>query len=81
VAVPQKALQIPEKLGRNWDGEKEKSYSDAPWECPSCHAHNCCGEIDLETDEMTDGQLADYLAGVYGSAECRNCGDVIDWGL
>lgn len=74
-------LQVPEKPSRKWGGETEKSYSDAPRECPSCHAHNCLEEIDWETGEMTDGQLGDYLAGVYGSAECRRCGDLIDWGL
>jgi hypothetical protein len=74
-------LQVPTKSWGRWDGQAEKSYSDAPRECPSCNAHDCLEEIDGETDEMSDGQLSDYLAGLYGSAECRKCGDVIDWGF
>jgi hypothetical protein len=74
-------LQIPAKSLRGWHEQAEMSFSNAPRVCPSCHANDSLAEIDWETDEMTDGQLADYLSGMYGTAECRKCSDVIDWGF
>jgi hypothetical protein len=74
-------LQVPTSRWTTQSNGSERSYSDAPRECPSCHALNCLQEVEWDTDEMTDGQLSDYLAGMYGSAECRRCGDVIDWGF
>lgn len=74
-------LTIPAKTRGRWNSGEERSYSDAPHECTSCHALNCLEEVEWEMDQMSEGQLADYLAGVYGSAECRACGEVVDWGF
>lgn len=74
-------LRVPERTWGKRSADSEKSYSDAPRECPSCHALNCLEEMEWDTDEMSDGQHSDYLAGMYGSAECRRCHDVIDWGF
>jgi len=74
-------LAAPLKTWGKWNSDVERSYSNAPRECPSCHALNCLEETDWDTDQMSDGQLADYLAGTYGSAECRRCSNVIDWGF
>lgn len=74
-------LLIPERRSGWQSRDRERSYSSAPVECPSCHARNCLEETEWETDNMTEGQLAEYLAGNYGTAECRLCGEFIDWGL
>jgi hypothetical protein len=74
-------LRIPARAWTNWSADSEKSHSDAPRECPCCHALDCLNEVEWDMGEMTDGQFADYLAGMHGSAECANCGEVIDWGL
>jgi hypothetical protein len=74
-------LEIPAREWEKLSVDSEELYSNTPHECPSCHALHCLEEVDWGTDEMTDGQHSDYLAGLYGSAICRNCGDEIDWGF
>jgi hypothetical protein len=73
-------LAIPGKSGSR--NPEEKSYSSLPNECSSCGAHDCLEEIgDWDTEVMTEGQLAGYFSGDYGTALCRKCGVVIDWGF
>jgi hypothetical protein len=75
-------LVIPPKQAWNASRqEEERSYSNVPLQCPSCDVCGSLEEIEWETDDMTDGQLAEYLAGTYGTAACRKCGDVVDWGF
>ena len=49
--------------------------------CPRCHAANTLIFIDYDTDQMTEGQLADYLSGVSGTALCVACEFEFDFGM
>ncbi len=74
-------LLVPQRTWRKRGADSEKLHGGAPRECPSCHALNSLEEVEWDTNEMSDGQLSDYLAGMYGSAKCRKCGEVVDWGF
>jgi len=50
-----------------------------PQLCPKCHAVNTLILIEYDTDEMSEGQEADYLAGVSGTALCEGCEFEFDW--
>lgn len=47
--------------------------------CPNCHDVGSLEFIEWDTEEMTDGQFAEYIAGTQGSAICQSCGHEIDW--
>jgi hypothetical protein len=47
--------------------------------CPRCHAVNTLILIEYDMDEMSEGQQADYLAGVSGTAVCDACEHEFDW--
>ena len=49
--------------------------------CPPCHAANTLILIEYDMDEMSEGQQADYLAGVSGTAFCDACEQELDWGM
>ena len=49
--------------------------------CPRCHAVNTLILIESDMDEMSEGQQADYLAGVSGTAFCDACEQEFDWGM
>lgn len=49
--------------------------------CPGCHAVNTLIHIEYDTDEMSEGQEADYNAGLYGTAYCDACEREFDWGF
>jgi hypothetical protein len=49
--------------------------------CPRCHAVHTLLLIEYDTDEMSEGQLTDYLAGVSGTAFCDACEFEFDWGM
>jgi Zn ribbon nucleic-acid-binding protein len=51
----------------------------SPTRCPSCNAGNSLELVEEDTGEMSEGQASDYLAGMFGSSVCRECGHVIDW--
>jgi hypothetical protein len=52
-----------------------------PTLCPHCHSANSLEFIDDDPDEMSEGQLADYMAGTFGAAGCHACGHQFDWEL
>lgn len=47
--------------------------------CPLCHSVRTLVLIDEDVEDMTDGQLADYEAGLWGTAICKACGADVDW--
>jgi hypothetical protein len=49
--------------------------------CPRCHSINTLIFIEYDTTEMSEGQLADYLAGVSGTALCDACEFEFDFGF
>ena len=49
--------------------------------CPHCHAANTLIVIEYDMDEMSEGQLADYLAGVSGTVLCEACAFEFDYGM
>lgn len=51
----------------------------SPARCPACNAADSLDLIDEDTDDMSEGQASDYLAGMFGSSVCRECGHVVDW--
>jgi len=48
--------------------------------CPRCHAANTLILIEYDMDELSEGQQADYLSGVSGTAFCDACEHEFDWG-
>lgn len=74
-------LAVPQKTWTRKDGDAEHSYDPTPGECPKCHLTGSLQEIDLDDEEMTDGQSSDYVAGLWGIALCRSCGQEIEWGF
>lgn len=51
----------------------------APRICPKCGAIDSLELIEEDTEQMTDGQLADYEAGLYGVSVCHVCNYEVDW--
>lgn len=41
--------------------------------CPKCGGKEF-EKIEESLDEMTEGQMAEYLAGTWGTVTCINCG-------
>ena len=52
-----------------------------PQLCPRCHSMNTLILIEYDTEQMSEGQLADYLAGVSGTALCDACEFEFDFGM
>jgi len=77
-------LQIPEQMIR---AEQEEPFDfvgpghHMPDLCPLCHAVNTLIHIDYGMDEMSEGQEADYMAGLSGTAYCEACEGEFDWGM
>jgi hypothetical protein len=76
-------LEIPAPLTR---GEQDDPFDVGPGHhmpslCPGCHAVGTLILIEYDTDEMSEGQEADYLAGVSGTAYCDACESEFDWGM
>lgn len=47
--------------------------------CPICHDVGSLEFVESDTDCMTDGQLAEYMAGTQGFAGCATCSSLIVW--
>jgi hypothetical protein len=51
--------------------------------CPKCGGNNFEKFDELRDgmgdDEMTEGQLAEYMAGTWGTLECLDCGETVDY--
>ena len=47
--------------------------------CPECHDVGSLTFEEADTGDMTEGQFADYAAGVWGFAVCETCGNAIFW--
>jgi DNA polymerase elongation subunit (family B) len=52
-----------------------------PNECPTCGDVASLEFVCWDTDDMSEGQLSDYSAGLYGSCICTSCGEEFDWGF
>jgi hypothetical protein len=52
-----------------------------PTKCPRCGVVASLVSIDLDTADMSEGEEADYLGGLWGVAVCGSCGSKIDWGF
>lgn len=56
--------------------------SFAPHICPACLDVASLVFIEMEPDEyddMTEGQLAEYMAGTWGTVYCTSCGHYLDY--
>ena len=65
-----------------WRGGPGSFMSEVcPDVCPSCLDVDSLEFVDWDNDDddMTDGQMAEYLAGTQGSAACTTCGFVLNW--
>ena len=49
--------------------------------CPFCGDVDSLELTDEGDDEMTDGQLAEYIAGTQGGALCTTCVSVFAWNV
>lgn len=47
--------------------------------CPICHDVGSIEFVESDTEEMTDGQFTEYLAGTQGFAGCATCSSLIVW--
>lgn len=83
----QNKLQIPERTAfyERYDRDEEEGLvgpgQHMPQVCPFCHD---VGSLELEEHEdeigdMTEGQLAEYMAGTWGSAYCTTCNALFNW--
>lgn len=54
-----------------------------PDRCPNCRAIGTLTPMNAEAelDQMSEGEEADYEAGVWGYAFCRSCQQTIVWGI
>ena len=78
-------LQIPEQRIRV-RREPEDDFVVGPGHhmpdlCPRCHAVGTLIFIEYDPDEMSEGQLADYCAGVSGTTICDACEFESDFGM
>ena len=46
--------------------------------CPNCRSTNL-EKLREEMDDMSEGELAEYLAGTWGTIYCLDCGKSIDY--
>jgi hypothetical protein len=68
---------------------RRKSFEDAgggpgnhmPALCPNCHDVGSLEFRESDIGEMTEGQLAEYLAGTQGIAICHSCNALIAWNV
>jgi hypothetical protein len=51
-----------------------------PGRCPECGAVGTLTPVDADLDQMSEGEEADYDAGVWGYAFCRSCQKQVLWG-
>lgn len=79
-------LQIPEqRTGFRW--ERRENFSDVgpgpghhmPTICPKCHAIGTLSLMECDTDEMSEGQETECLAGTWGFAFCEACESEVFW--
>jgi hypothetical protein len=75
------SINIPIPNIRSHDGTCIGPGHHMPTLCPSCHAVGTVELLEHDMDDMSDGQLSDYLAGLYGSAYCDACEFHFDWGF
>lgn len=77
------SLRYPE---RSYSSYYDADYVMGPGEhmpsiCPHCGDVGSLEFVAWNTSDMSEGQLADYLAGLWGSAFCRTCKKEFDWGF
>ena len=72
-------LEYPVKSFRGYSESYMGHGEHMPSICPFCHDIASLEFIDENTDDLSEGQLADYLAGLHGSAVCTTCNNVFDW--
>ena len=69
---------------QNPDHASQDAYNVGPGHhipnrCPQCGATGTLKPIKADTEEMTEGQEADYEAGTWGFAFCRGCNQNVFW--
>ena len=74
-------LKIPERIRRTPKRVYEPSCDQTPRHCSACSSSGSMQVLDVDLDEMTDGQGSDYLAGLWGIAMCSKCGQLFEWGF
>lgn len=83
-AYEKKCLRMPTRRA----GSRDIGYEDEgsvgpgahmPSVCPNCHDVGSLIFMDADTEDMTEGQFADYVAGAWGFSICETCGDHNFW--
>lgn len=76
-------LRVPERKQRHFDKQDILGGPGhhMPSLCPICHDVGCLEFVESDTDEMTDGQFAEYMAGTQGFAVCSTCNSVVVWNV
>lgn len=77
-------LKAPPRWSRRSFRVIDDDYHDTvgqfkPDRCPKCDAKGTLELIELDMEQMSDGQMAEYLAGTWGDAICRKCKEIIPW--
>lgn len=49
-------------------------------QCPSCKAKDAYLLVEEDFEEMSEGQMAEYLAGNFGTVVCKICNTYTDFG-
>lgn len=68
--------------GRNEEMDPGPGHHAPQWStCPACGDAQSLTLIEMDTDEMSEGEEADYMAGNWGVLHCLTCRAEFDWGF
>lgn len=82
LAHSQGTLRAPERMYRTGISDLMGGPgSHMPDICPNCHDVGSIMFVESDTEEMTDGQFAEYFAGTQGVAICMSCQMLVAWNV
>jgi hypothetical protein len=75
-----KTLEVPRRRpSREDEFDYDPMGQFMPSACPKCRKKGTLLFVEDNQEQMTDGQLAEYLAGTWGSAICTACNHNFSW--
>ncbi len=77
----------------NLRGDEWRVWSNVEWEqfdkpsidylpirqCLYCRGWDSIYKCEIDIEEISEGQLADYMIGLWGAYECHHCGCILAW--
>lgn len=67
------------KAIERWKKDFQEALPESTDKCPKCGSKNI-ENLELDTEQFTEGQLAEHMAGNIGTMHCRDCNYVWDYG-